>query len=134
MNLCEGGGELQDMRSLALADVEEVVSATRPSGVRPKRLSWTAESARGDAESSAASAVKASTSVAGSDRRCRFDEEAFKVLGLTTIKGGVRVDYEFVRSGQASWTAPGLSRSSASGSACVLPQGKNPFFSPPVRG
>jgi hypothetical protein len=37
-------------------------------------------------------------------RHCRSDEEAFTVLKLTTIEGGVRVDYEFVRSGQAGWT------------------------------
>ena len=36
--------------------------------------------------------------------RFRADEEAFTVLKLTIIEGGVRVDYEFVRSGQASWT------------------------------
>jgi len=41
---------------------------------------------------------------ASSARHCRADEEAFTVLKLTIIEGGVRVDYEFVRSGQASWT------------------------------
>ena len=56
------------------------------------------------AEPAPARAVKQSTTVAGSSRRCRSDEEAFTVLKLTTIEGGVRVDYEFVRPGQASWT------------------------------
>ena len=45
-----------------------------------------------------------SATTATSVRHCRADEEAFTVLKLTTIEGGVRVDYEFVRSGQASWT------------------------------
>jgi len=47
---------------------------------------------------------KQSVTAARSTRHCRADEEAFTVLKLTTIEGGVRVDYEFVRSGQASWT------------------------------
>jgi len=34
---------------------------------------------------------------ASPDRHCWADEEAFTVLKLTTIEGGVRVDYEFVR-------------------------------------
>ena len=46
----------------------------------------------------------AEPTAAASSRRCRSDEEAFTVLKLTAIEGGVRVDYEFVRSGQASWT------------------------------
>ena len=37
-------------------------------------------------------------------RACRIDEEAFKVLKLTAIEDGVRVDYAFVRSGAATWT------------------------------
>jgi hypothetical protein len=51
----------------------------------------------------AAKTKKDSTAVEA-PRHCRSDEEAFTVLKLTTIEGGVRVDYEFVRSGQASWT------------------------------
>ena len=47
---------------------------------------------------------KPSVTAASSARRCGADEEAFTVLKLTTIEGGVRVDYELVRSGQASWT------------------------------
>ena len=47
---------------------------------------------------------KQSVTAASSARHCRADEEAFTVLKVTTIEAGVRVDYEFVRFGQASWT------------------------------
>jgi hypothetical protein len=40
----------------------------------------------------------------GSAKSCRSDEEAFKVVKLTTVEGGKRVEYEFVRPGQATWT------------------------------
>ena len=41
---------------------------------------------------------------ASSTRICRADEDTLRVLKLTTFDGGVRVDYEFVVSGRATWT------------------------------
>ncbi len=35
---------------------------------------------------------------------CRRGEDTLRVLKLTTFDGGVRVDYEFVVSGRATWT------------------------------
>jgi hypothetical protein len=56
------------------------------------------------AEPKPAKGVKQKTAAPGLARRCRSDEEAFRILKLTTVEGGTRVDYEFVRSGEATWT------------------------------
>lgn len=37
-------------------------------------------------------------------KTCRTDEDTLRVLRLTTFDGGVRVDYEFIVSGRATWT------------------------------
>ena len=42
--------------------------------------------------------------VSSSTKMCRADEDTLRVLRLTTFDGGVRVDYEFVVSGRATWT------------------------------
>ena len=55
-------------------------------------------------ETTSVRTIKRTSTAARPDRRCLANEEAFRVLKLTTIEGGVRVDYEFVRSGTASWT------------------------------
>jgi len=46
----------------------------------------------------------AATRAASSTKTCRADEDTLRVLKLTTFDGGVRVDYEFVVSGRATWT------------------------------
>lgn len=37
-------------------------------------------------------------------RKCRSDEDSLRVLKMTAIEDGVRVDYQFVVSGRESWT------------------------------
>jgi len=51
-----------------------------------------------------ASRTVAATRAASSTKTCRADEDTLRVLRLTTFDGGVRVDYEFVVSGRATWT------------------------------
>ena len=51
-----------------------------------------------------ASGTAAATRAASSTKTCRADEDTLRVLKLTTFDGGVRVDYEFVVSGRATWT------------------------------
>jgi hypothetical protein len=51
-----------------------------------------------------ASGTVAPTRAASSTKTCRADEDTLRVLKLTTFDGGVRVDYEFVVSGRATWT------------------------------
>ena len=51
-----------------------------------------------------ASGTVAATRAASSTKPCRADEDTLRVLKLTTFDGGVRVDYEFVVSGRATWT------------------------------
>ena len=50
------------------------------------------------------SGTVAATRAASSTKTCRADEDRLRVLKLTTFDGGVRVDYEFVVSGRATWT------------------------------
>jgi hypothetical protein len=65
-------------------------------------LAIAAPSARADPKPTRG--VKQRSAAAGPTRHCRSNEEAFRVLKLTTVEDGARVDYEFVRSGQATWT------------------------------
>jgi hypothetical protein len=51
-----------------------------------------------------ASGTAARFRFASSTRICRTDEDTLRVLRLTAFDGGVRVDYEFVVSGRATWT------------------------------
>ncbi|MEB0060080.1 MULTISPECIES: hypothetical protein [unclassified Variovorax] len=54
--------------------------------------------------SGAPSGTVAAARAASSTKTCRADEDTLRVLKLTTFDGGVRVDYEFVVSGRATWT------------------------------
>lgn len=54
--------------------------------------------------SRAPSGTVAATRAASPTKTCRADEDTLRVLKLTTFDGGVRVDYEFVVSGRATWT------------------------------
>jgi hypothetical protein len=56
------------------------------------------------AQPNSASRVKQKRTANGSAKSCRSDEEAFRVVRLTTVEGGKRVEFEFVRPGQATWT------------------------------
>ena len=51
-----------------------------------------------------ASGTVVATRAASSTKTCRAEEDTLRVLRLTTFDGGVRVDYEFVVSGRATWT------------------------------
>ena len=87
-----------------LGKVEEMMTRGRLLGACISASVLPLSPAHAGTEATAAPTLKKISAASRADRPCRANEEAFRVLKLTTIEGGLRVDYEFVRSGQASWT------------------------------